>query len=227
MTMPIKVAGAWGKVTAIPVKVAGVWRSVQNGYVKVSGSWRLFFTALKSLKFVGHSNGPDSANNFHYDLLSNKSITLVSGDKLIYDVYATGPEFQTGIDTAIYDGNTFYQNLRDVERVLSVPIRDQYGQTPHPGGSGSNYFSLNKWYTRIFDLSPLAGKTCNTWACVFEGNITGDYVSYFRNIRIVGSNGITKLSIFLDTVEVPNSTVWSGTSNNYQNTGKSVVNGPV
>lgn len=227
MTMPIKVAGAWGKVTAIPVKVAGVWRSVQNGYVKVSGSWRLFFTALKSLKFVGHSNGPDSANNFHYDLLSNKSITVQSGDKLIYDVYATGPEFQTGIDSAVMSGSTQVNNLRDFKNPNSNQyVTDQFGQTVHPG-NGSAYFALNRWYTRVFDLTPCVGYTLNQFACVFEGNKTGDYVSYFRNIRIVGSNGITKLSVFLDTIDVPNSTVWNGTSNNYQNTGKSVENGPV
>lgn len=139
-------------------------------------------------------------NRFYYDKISNRRVVIAPGDKLLYGMQLRGTiPVSGGIDCIINDEPS------NVMRQRHLP--DQNGLSIHPA-TDSTAFSHDKWYDRVFDLTPLAGNTLGHWAAAIEGDENGIYQAFFRDIRVVSADGTVKLNIFSDTLEVPQREIW-------------------
>jgi len=196
------------------------------GWVKVAGAWRPIFEAFKSIKYTGHCNGPATSNSYQYETISNKTLVIQAGDKLVYEMQPFGPTIATGLDGAVFQNNTFVNSLRDFTNPSSgKALVDQNGASLHPGRSN---FTAGVWKYRTFDLTPVVGYTLGPWSLAFEGDAIGDYITYFRDIKIVDANGNTRLSIFDKTLDVTAQTNYQyGGVANYSTIAKSVVASPL
>lgn len=230
--MPIRMKqnGQWQQPRAMPVKVAGAIKLTQIGYVKVNGVWSIFFEAFKSIKFTGRCNGPSSTNGFHYETISNATYVVQSGDKLIYDMQQHGPTLQSGLDGAISRNGSWIENLRDFNRDTvqggdGSRLKDQRGWLMHPGTAGVS--AAGVWTQRIIDLSVVVGLTVGPWCVAFEGDVAGDYTTFFRDIKIVDANGNVKLTIFNKSLDVAGLSTYMNTSNNYTSIAKVVDTSPL
>lgn len=229
--MIIKFNGVWRAPRAIPVKVSGVWRPVQKGWNRVAGTWRLFYQAYTSLLFKARClSGNGQVNSFHYELFSNASFTVASGDVLYYDVYlpADGSTASTGVDCRLtYNGQTNF--MRDfVNPNTNKNIVDQNALRAHPAMNLLNY-AQGKWYRRIISLEPMVGASIDSWCVAFEDDSAANQIkqAYFRDVRVNDANGNVKAYLFVNDLQIPaQSTAW-GTSNNYDTISKSVVVSPL
>lgn len=227
--MITKINGVWRAPRAIPVKVSGVWRPVQRGLTKVAGVWKVFYQAYVSLLFKARclsSNG--QTNSFHYELISNTSLTVASGDVLYYDVYlpADGTTSSTGLDCR-FTLNLMTYYMRDFTNG-GKGIADQNNVRCHPA-TGLLPYAQGKWYRRSMALEPMVGASINSWAVAFEDDTTANQIkqAYYRDIKILDKTGAVKATIFFNAIGVTaQSTAW-GSSNNYDTVSKTVVASPL
>jgi len=132
------------------------------------------------------------SNKYAYVQFANTSYTIQAGDILEYDVKLDNNNAQykqeAGVDLAFTDGTW----LRSTN--LNPPateVVDQNGYTAHPGEK-IDYFDGGQWYHRAIVLTPLAGKTIQSWVLADEGDEQYfTFTSYFDNIKI-SRNGTTQ-----------------------------------
>ena len=156
----------------------------------------------KIIKLTGHCSGASNAYSYH-DIWDNANYTVTSGDHIEYDVYmpASNHQYMSTMDMHTTDSNT----LRDYN---NQAFQDQNGVKAHPAADLTNY-AKGKWYHRAIDLSLWDGKNIKTVQVAFEGDTAGDYVTYFKHIKITNA-GTVKLIIFEDVADVLNTNPISG-----------------
>jgi len=186
----------------------------------------------KAIRFAAYCNTPnEGTNSHHYEIFSNQAVTIADGDKLVYSMFPQGRICATGIDAFCYNPDgTGFANLRDWGYdyridVGSLPkLVDQHGITLHAQGPGVDSIPLNQWYYRVIDISPASGKIIKMWGLVLEGDLVGDYTTYFNHIHIRDKNDNLKALLFGDQLEVvPLSTYDQAGTVNYINIRKDVV----
>jgi hypothetical protein len=147
-------------------------------------------TALKCV-YAMHTAG----NGYLYqELTTPANYTIVTGDRLVYDVYWTSTADVIAVDLISTGG----LSLRDNGGV------DQNGQLAHPANGSIWPYAYNKWYHREITIpTALVGKIISVYlvACEFDGNaiITG----YVRNIFIMNGS-TTKVVIYGDDSSTTN-----------------------
>jgi len=137
---------------------------------------------------AGSSGTPQNAYVYYKIWSGSGGYTIASGDQLQYDVWvaSSSPVQSAGVDFACSDGTTLRDN--------SAGIYDQNGIAPHPSNDLSG-FATDQWYSRVFDLTPLAGKSITYFSLGLEGDSSGVYTSYFRKIKITNGSS-TKQTVF-------------------------------
>lgn len=141
------------------------------------------------------TNNNTVANKHAYTTISNLSVPIVAGDKLLYSV--TGSD-GIGVDCLISGSES---------PLRSTTITDQNAISAHPAAVFGSRIT-KKWYDRVIDLSPLAGNSLSQWAIAGErdeANIT--YTGYFKDIRVVNSAGVVKAIILRDDLQIKDNTV--------------------
>ncbi len=151
----------------------------------------LQLTSATAIKMQTSCTGGETNPCIYWRIWSGSYI-IVSGDTLTYDVWLDGanPEDKGGIDATCSDGTTF----RDYNNKALV---DQNGIPSHPDSRIGSY-ATGQWYSRTIDLTAIAGKTMNTASIVQEGDTTGDYMIYTKNVYIKNGASIV-CTIFAGT----------------------------
>ncbi len=162
----------------------------------VDSSGTLELASTQGLQLLGTAVQGNSNPYIYYQIWTG-SVSLASGDKLVYDVWTadTCPAQEAGADLGFTDGAT----LKD----YTPTIVDQNGIGAHPSNDLSG-FATDQWYTRTFDLTPMynAGHTTIAFTSVaLEGNSNGSYAAYFRHIKLVNSSGGLKQTFFESSLQ--------------------------
>lgn len=218
--MRAKVSGVWRDPKYLLTKVGGSWKRAKYGYIKVAGTWRKFWIDLPSILFTGTSSGA-AGNNYHYEQISNASLTIASGDTLSFDLYMPSVDANCSVEGIFSDNMT----MRDFPSAANRSILDQSGVSIHPVNPTPN--AVGKFYRRTFSLTPAAGKTVVKWGIAMERDAAGTYQAYFRNIVVRDSSGAVKLQIFGETLVTSALTTLDATTNGYSGISKSVVASPM
>lgn len=155
----------------------------------VASNNALQITPLTALRLRGTA-ASSITDCYTYRKIWNSSggITINSGDQLFYSIWisSTSPESKSGVQIYCSDGTTFNNNST---------VADQYNIFATPQ-SDISIFAQDQWMDRYFDLSPLAGKTIKQVAVALEGNNSGTYNSYFRNIQLLTSGFSVRQNFF-------------------------------
>ncbi len=173
----------------------------------------LKLTGASSQGVVG-SGG--TTNNYAYLEIWSGAVTIGSGDYLQYDVWisSTSPQITSAVDGLCSDGSS----LRDVTTPTSM--NDQNGLWMHPKTDLSGYAN-DQWYTRTIVLSNVSGKTLSKVTVAMEGDTSGAYTSYFRNVKLYSSGGTLKQTFYAGGFGTINATVLS--NNGYANVACSIA----
>lgn len=161
-----------------------------SGTQVVNGALELASTP--GLQLLGTAVQGNTNPYVYYEIWSG-SAGINSGDKLVYDVWvaSTSPAQSAGIDLEFSDGTS----LRD----FLPAIKDQNGIGAHPSNDLSG-FATDAWYTRTFDLTPVAGKTIVVASAALEGNSNGTYTAYLRKVKQLRS-GSLQTAFFTTTLQ--------------------------
>lgn len=146
-----------------------------------------------AIQFSGSVPQSTTGNSFAYVNFAPQVVTIATGDQLVFDCYLEGPVAESSIDAASTDATS---DLRDNSALV-----DQNGLPIHPATDLSAY-AWNKWYHRIFDLSPIAGSTVGPWVLAFEGDAPGTYTSYFQNVLVLNAAGAVKAALFTNNLQM-------------------------
>jgi hypothetical protein len=151
----------------------------------------LQITPLTALRLRGTASSSITDCFTYRKIWGGSSITINNGDQLFYSVWidSTSPESKSGVQIYCSDGTTF-NNISTVA--------DQYNIFATPQ-SDLSLFAQDQWMDRYIDLSPLAGKTIKSVAVALEGNQSGLYTTYFRNIQLYTSGMVLRQSFFAGT----------------------------
>lgn len=190
-----RVGGVYKPLKGISVNVNGVWRQAKAAWTKVNGQWRPFAVNNLVLRMQMQCLGQSNQNNFHYETIANSNYTVKSGDQLIYDVYLDSNSSAGGLDCVMVKANGAKQDLR------TENIPDQNSLSCHPA-TAINTRARGQWYTRNFSLNQIAGAVISKWCAAFEEDAPATYGFFIRNARIVDSQGLTQLNIFVDGLQV-------------------------
>jgi hypothetical protein len=167
--------------------------STLMGYNNALGG--VTFIPTQSMKLSGTQGIAGVSNAFVYVKFWSGSFVIPSGAVLTYDIWIPDscPQQMAGIDLVFTDGTT----LRDfpVYPASGGLIPDQQGVGAHPGNDLSG-LATNQWYHRVLPLygtGTLVGKTLAYATFAFEGDNTGNYTAYVRNVTVGNSPSIQTL----------------------------------
>lgn len=154
------------------------------------------FTPTPTIKLTATESVAGVGNGYIYVKIWDKSLasyTIPSSfPTLFYDIWIPDscPQQMAGIDLVFTDGTVLH-------RVASQLNADAQGLSAAPSNDLSG-LATNQWYHRILPLygfTSMAGKTLSYVTVVFEGDNTGNYTVYVRNISISNFDGSSALSI--------------------------------
>jgi len=155
-------------------------------------------TPTPTIKFQGTESLTQDGNAYFYmQIFSSGSISIVSGRYLVYDIWIdpASPNGECGVDMVFTDGTS----LRDASQTF--PYFDAQNIPPHPNHNLAG-FAVGNWYHRSFLLDNFSGKTISYITVVFEGDASGTYTAYFKNIYEVNSSGTIINTFFNGTFNV-------------------------
>jgi hypothetical protein len=185
----------------------------------VAANNALQLTSYKAIKYSGTA-GANLDNNNLYALrkIWAGSYTLVSGDKILYDLWidSRSPEIKIGLDFQFSDGTWMhdagiYTDFQDQEVIPLAPATDLSG------------WADDQWYSRTCIVPPAqAGKVIVAIYLDIEGEKGGNYVGYFKNIRITNASNVVQRTIFATNATAMSANV-RASSNGYFNLSASVV----
>ncbi|MCA9255510.1 MAG: alpha-mannosidase, partial [Phycisphaerales bacterium] len=140
------------------------------------------------------SKGP--GNFYLYVQFSDKDYTIQKGDRLEYDIYLPGsnPSLKGGFDVYVENRN-LPDDLKPLPAFRESKLKDQNGIRFH--GDGILEPARDKWYHRVFDLSPYAGVKMVRWELVFEGDEYGPFVQFLDNVHIT-RDGARVFDVYTD-----------------------------
>lgn len=136
---------------------------------------------------------PSTAGNaYSYFKLSDVSVVIASGDKLVYDMWSDSAVVACGVDGwVVQTGGPAPIELRE----LNIP--DQNGLSCHPSTNTSAH-ALGKWYRREISLNTIAGATIDKWQFALENEAVGVHVAYVKEVYIKNSANQIKATVFKD-----------------------------
>ncbi len=144
------------------------------------------FPPTQSMCLSGVQGIAGVGNAFVYVKFWQGSYLIPSGAVLAYDIWIPDscPQQMAGIDLVFTDGST----LRDMPIYPTTGgiYPDQQGVGAHPGNDLSG-LATNQWYHRnlpLYGSGTLVGKTLAYATLAFEGDNTGNYVAYVRNVSV-------------------------------------------
>jgi hypothetical protein len=131
-------------------------------------------------------------DDYMYITIWSGSMTVGTLDTLHYDIWISSdaPAQNAGVDLIFSDGTAL--------RKVSVAA-DANGLAPSPKSDLAG-LATDQWYSRVVSFpSSLNGKTVNSVQVALEGDATGAYTAYFKNIYL-GSQSGNKYFAPTDTV---------------------------
>lgn len=184
--------------TSTVANTLGIYYCKQNTITAINMRGRNY------LELTNGQFGP--GNCAYYDVISNVKVPIAAGDYLSYSMFiettlpGSSQVCQSGIDARINSGKDI--NLRDWPYNAPRNIFDQNGIYAHPAGPTEAY-ARNRWYARRINLTPVAGKSLDQWCIAFEGDPSGWYSSYFRDVYVRRANGTIKATIYNGRLQIP------------------------
>jgi hypothetical protein len=136
-------------------------------------------SATSSIKIVATQSVAAIANSYTYvKIWAGSPITIISGRYLAYDLWIDSncPEPKIGMDLHFTDGTA----LRDLGTGTDAQFK-----LPHPGTDLGGLANTGKWYHRKFLLDNVAGKVIDYVTIACEGDKTGTYTGYVKNVFYV------------------------------------------
>ena len=115
-------------------------------------------------------------------------ISIISGRYLAYDIWisSSSPEAKIGIDLVFTDGTAY----RDQATSNNGAWFDAQNKSPHPG-TDLKGLATDQWYHRKFLLDGFTSKTIAYAMIAIEGDSTGTYTGYVKNVyEVDASNNI-------------------------------------
>lgn len=179
---------------------------------------QLALTSYLAIKYVG-SAGANLDNNNLYTytkVWAGTPYTLVAGDEIYCDVWvdSRSPEIKASIDILFSDGTWMSNDLtfQDQEIIPMAAVTDLKG------------WADDQWYSRKCIVGTTqAGKVVTAVYLSFQGEKGGDYIAYFKNIKITATgNGTVRVNVFSGGMTNPSANV-KASSNGYYNIGATVV----
>lgn len=186
-----------GSPVTIVENSSSVFGSGTLNNCQVSGN-SLIPTPTGTIKLQGTESLTQDGNAYTYiKIFSSGSISIISGRYLAYDIWIdpSSPSGQAGVDIVFTDGST----LRD--RTQDYRYYDAQNIPPHPKNDLSG-FANGKWYHRKFLLDNFSGKTISYVTVVLEGDKTGTYTAYIKNIYEVDASNNIINTFFNGTLNV-------------------------
>jgi Domain of Unknown Function (DUF1080) len=118
--------------------------------------------------------------------------SIASGDRLIYDIWcpSTSPEAKAGVDLIFSDKSYLKKGAK----------KDQYGVLSAPSTDLASR-AHDQWYHREIVLTSYAGKSIKSVLVELEGDKSGHYSAYFKNIKLLSGAGATKATFFAGTLQ--------------------------
>lgn len=149
--------------------------------------------ATSTLKITGTMSIPSTGNTFTYFLIWSGS-QAVSNNYLAYDVFIpqATPDPKIGVDLVFDDGSTLrgVSTRNDVQNLPPNPATDLSG------------FAVDQWYHREFFLDNFNGRNIVQVQVAIEGDKTGDYIGYIKNIAFETSLHAVSFYFFSGTLNV-------------------------
>jgi hypothetical protein len=133
-------------------------------------------TPVWGIKAQGYAAAGYS-NAFYYKKVWAGNITVATGDALSFDVWISSdsPEIKASIDIQFSDGS----RLKD-----STDIKQDAQSIGVNGNNDLGGFANDQWYSRSFTVgSTLVGKHVVAVLVGFEGERSGTYTAYFKNVQ--------------------------------------------
>lgn len=151
----------------------------------------------------------------HYEKLSDKSVLIVAGDKLVYSMFQSSSLIRSGINATVSGPPS---------KLLSAVagLVDQ-NNLAFADDTDTGAFSINKWYTRTFDLTAVVGQTLSEWTLVNGGSQTIVHTTWYKDIHVINAAGEIKGDLFTNTLEFPELTTAPGGSTGFTGINKKVV----
>lgn len=152
-------------------------------------------TSTTAIKFAATMSIPSAAGNtFCYYKIWAGSQSVATGDTLQYSIWIVGtsPEAKIGVDIVFSDGTT----MRDTSTAV-----DSQNIGPHPNQDLAG-LATDQWYARSFSLSQYNGKTISYVSIVMEGDKTGNYIGYIKQIQQFDNSSTLKATFFSSSLNV-------------------------
>lgn len=139
------------------------------------------------------------SNSYTYVKFWSGSAALTTSRYLVYDLWisSSSPEAKIGIDLVFSDGST----LRDNAISNNGQYFDAQNKSPHPA-TDLKGLAVDQWYHRSFLLDNFSSKTISYAMVAIEGDSSGTYTGYVKNVLIVDSGGVVKNTLFSGSLNV-------------------------
>lgn len=172
---------------------------------------KAYFVDAIRLRMTG--NG--TSNPRHYEKLSDKSVVIEAGDKLVFSIFQTSTLIRSGINATVSGSPS--KALSAVSGLV-----DQNNLAFAPDTNTSN-FSYNQWYTRTFDLTAIVGQTLSEWVLVNLASSNIAHTTWYKDIHVLNAAGEIKGDLFTNTLDFPTLTTAAGGSAGYIDISKKIV----
>jgi hypothetical protein len=177
----------------------------------VAANNTLALTSYKAIKYSGSAGANlDNNNLYAFRKIWAGSYTLVSGDKILYDQWidSRSPEIKISLDFQFSDGTWMHDSATYTD------FQDQ-NVIPLSAATDLKGWADDQWYSRTCIVPPAqAGKVIVAIYLDIEGEKGGNYVGYFKNIRITNSSNVVQRTIFATNATAMNANV-RASSNGY------------
>lgn len=152
----------------------------------------LTLTPTTAIRLAGFANAAKGTDLSSYRKIWGGTQSVASGDRLAYDIWcpSTSPEAKAGVDLIFSDKSYLKKgNKKDQYGVLAAPSTDLASR------------AADKWYHREITLTSYAGKSIKSVLVGLEGDKSGHYKAYIKNIKLLTGAGALKATFFSGTFQ--------------------------
>jgi hypothetical protein len=147
---------------------------------------------FSAIKIVATNSITQAGNTYTYVKIWSGSYAIPAAPNsgfLIYDLFALAscPEIKIALDFVCTDGTTWRDNALEF---------DAQFQPPHPATDLSGLANNGTWYHREFGIQTFQTKTVSYVSIAVEGDKTGLYTGYVKNIYFADNSRTLTQSIF-------------------------------
>jgi hypothetical protein len=207
-----------GAVTTIAEKTTSVFGSGTLTNMSASSN-TLGPSSTSALKIQATQSVAGVVNSYTYVKIWAGSIAIIASRYLEYDLWisSSSPEAKIAVDMIFSDG-TSYRDLATSNNGLWF---DAQNKSPHPG-TDLKGLAVDQWYHRKFLLDNFTSKTIVSVTIAIEGDNSGTYTGYIKNITETNGSGTIINTFFSGSLNVnpPQQMQKQG----YQTTGVTIVN---